>query len=200
MATPTPQSRVCLCWALQEWRPAEKLQCAVGRFCSLLKAGAGLPRYFFPTGRAAGDVLTNHVDRAQICTRTPLSLNIRLPFPSSPCARFRVVSPILLLRLTCSSPTRNAAASSATFNHTPRLYQHIPNIMSFMGGAECSTAANPLSQFQKHVQDDKTLQRDRLVGRGPGGQMGGFRSQAANAPQDEVRIPPAPPCLVSIPK
>ncbi|TAQ89542.1 hypothetical protein B7494_g2108 [Chlorociboria aeruginascens] len=38
--------------------------------------------------------------------------------------------------------------------------------MSFMGGAECSTAGNPLSQFQKHVQDDKTLQRDRLVGRG----------------------------------
>ncbi|KAG6007291.1 hypothetical protein E4U54_000037 [Claviceps lovelessii] len=58
--------------------------------------------------------------------------------------------------------------------------------MSFMGGPECSTAGNPLSQFQKHVQDDKTLQRDRLVGRGPGGQMGGFRSQAPNAPQDEI--------------
>ncbi|PNP38229.1 hypothetical protein TGAMA5MH_09799 [Trichoderma gamsii] len=58
--------------------------------------------------------------------------------------------------------------------------------MSFMGGAECSTAGNPLSQFQKHVQDDKTLQRDRLVGRGPGGQLGGFRSSAANAPQDEM--------------
>ncbi|KAK2603828.1 Peroxisomal membrane signal receptor PTS1 [Conoideocrella luteorostrata] len=58
--------------------------------------------------------------------------------------------------------------------------------MSFMGGAECSTAGNPLSQFQKHVQDDKTLQRDRLAGRGPGGQMGGFRSQVANAPQDEM--------------
>ncbi|UKZ73216.1 hypothetical protein TrVFT333_000858 [Trichoderma virens FT-333] len=57
--------------------------------------------------------------------------------------------------------------------------------MSFMGGAECSTAGNPLSQFQKHVQDDKTLQRDRLVGRGPGGQLGGFRSSPANAPQDE---------------
>jgi hypothetical protein len=56
-----------------------------------------------------------------------------------------------------------------------------------MGGAECSTAGNPLSQFQKHVQDDKTLQRDRLVGRGPGGQLGGFRSSPANAPQDEVR-------------
>ncbi|OAA79488.1 peroxisomal targeting signal receptor [Akanthomyces lecanii RCEF 1005] len=58
--------------------------------------------------------------------------------------------------------------------------------MSFMGGAECSTAGNPLSQFQKHVQDDKTLQRDRLVGRGPGGQLNGFRSQNANAPQDEM--------------
>ncbi|PHH86352.1 hypothetical protein CDD83_10370 [Cordyceps sp. RAO-2017] len=58
--------------------------------------------------------------------------------------------------------------------------------MSFMGGAECSSAGNPLSQFQKHVQDDKTLQRDRLVGRGPGPQLGGFRSQPANAPQDKM--------------
>ncbi|CAH0019529.1 unnamed protein product [Clonostachys rhizophaga] len=57
--------------------------------------------------------------------------------------------------------------------------------MSFMGGAECSTAGNPLSQFQKHVQDDKTLQRDRLVGRGPAGQMN-FRTQSAHAPQDEM--------------
>jgi peroxin-5 len=48
--------------------------------------------------------------------------------------------------------------------------------MSFMGGAECSTAGNPLSQFTKHVQDDKSLQRDRLVGRGPGGSMQGMRS------------------------
>lgn len=44
-----------------------------------------------------------------------------------------------------------------------------------MGGAECSTAGNPLSQFTKHVQDDKSLQRDRLVGR-PGGNMQGMRS------------------------
>ncbi|PHH63796.1 hypothetical protein CDD81_5453 [Ophiocordyceps australis] len=58
--------------------------------------------------------------------------------------------------------------------------------MSFLGGAECSTAGNPLSQLQKHVQDDKTLQRDRLVGRGAGGQFNGFRSQPANAPQDEM--------------
>jgi peroxin-5 len=45
-----------------------------------------------------------------------------------------------------------------------------------MGGAECSSAGNPLSQFTKHVQDDKSLQRDRLVGRGPGGSMQGMRS------------------------
>ncbi|RDL38578.1 uncharacterized protein BP5553_02918 [Venustampulla echinocandica] len=48
--------------------------------------------------------------------------------------------------------------------------------MSFLGGAECSTAGNPLSQFTKHVQDDKSLQRDRLVGRGPGPSMQGMRS------------------------
>jgi hypothetical protein len=51
-----------------------------------------------------------------------------------------------------------------------------PLRMSFLGGAECSTAGNPLSQFTKHVQDDKSLQRDRLVGRGPGGSMQGMRS------------------------
>jgi peroxin-5 len=49
--------------------------------------------------------------------------------------------------------------------------------MSFLGGAECSTAGNPLSQFTKHVQDDKSLQRDRLVGRGPGGMQESMRSQ-----------------------
>lgn len=48
--------------------------------------------------------------------------------------------------------------------------------MSFMGGAECSTAGNPLSQFTKHVQDDKSLQRDRLVGRGNGAGLQGMRS------------------------
>jgi peroxin-5 len=41
--------------------------------------------------------------------------------------------------------------------------------MAFLGGAECSTAGNPLTQFTKHVQNDNTLQRDRLVGRGPSG-------------------------------
>lgn len=60
--------------------------------------------------------------------------------------------------------------------------------MSFLGGAECSTAGNPLSQFTKHVQDDKSLQHDRLVGRGPAGSLGGFRSANPNAPQDEVRV------------
>lgn len=59
--------------------------------------------------------------------------------------------------------------------------------MSFMGGgAECSTAGNPLSQFQKHVQDDKTLQRDRMVGNGPGAQSNGFRSSNAAGAQDQV--------------
>ena len=61
--------------------------------------------------------------------------------------------------------------------------------MSFMGGAECSTAGNPLSQFTKHVQDDKSLQRDRLVGRGPGPSMQGMRSTGGmNGSQDNVSL------------
>lgn len=61
-----------------------------------------------------------------------------------------------------------------------------PVIMSFLGGAECSTAGNPLSQFTKHVQDDKSLQRDRLVGRGPGGMQEGMRSQQMGGGSDGV--------------
>lgn len=58
--------------------------------------------------------------------------------------------------------------------------------MSFMGGgAECSTAGNPLSQFTKHVQDDKSLQRDRLVGGGPGMQES-MRSGGMASGQDHV--------------
>lgn len=59
--------------------------------------------------------------------------------------------------------------------------------MSFLGGPECSTGANPLAQFSKHVQDDTSLQRDRLVGRGPGGMQETMRSQAMGGPgQDAV--------------
>jgi peroxin-5 len=58
--------------------------------------------------------------------------------------------------------------------------------MSFLGGPECSTGANPLAQFSKHVQDDKSLQRDRLVGRGPGGMQESMRSQAMGAPGQEM--------------
>lgn len=58
--------------------------------------------------------------------------------------------------------------------------------MSFMGGAECSTAGNPLSQFTKHVGDDKSLQHDRLVNRGPNAVAGGFRSTNRGPGQDEV--------------
>ncbi|KAI9044771.1 Peroxisomal membrane signal receptor PTS1 [Aspergillus affinis] len=58
--------------------------------------------------------------------------------------------------------------------------------MSFLGGAECSTAGNPLTQFTKHVQDDKSLQRDRLVGRGPGGMQEGMRSTGIMGGQDQM--------------
>jgi peroxin-5 len=48
--------------------------------------------------------------------------------------------------------------------------------MSFFGGPECSTGANPLAQFQKQSAADTSLQRDRLTtARNP--QLNGFRSQ-----------------------
>ena len=58
--------------------------------------------------------------------------------------------------------------------------------MSFLGGGHIFKNANPLSQFTKHVQDDKSLQRDRLVGRGPGGMQEGMRSQHMGGPSDGV--------------
>ncbi|KAI4113218.1 MAG: hypothetical protein LQ345_005753 [Seirophora villosa] len=56
--------------------------------------------------------------------------------------------------------------------------------MAFLGGAECSTAGNPLSQFTKHVQDDKSLQRDRFVGAGPSRPHETFRTQRNGASQE----------------
>ena len=58
--------------------------------------------------------------------------------------------------------------------------------MSFLSGPECSAASNPLSQFTKHVHDDKSLQRDRVVGLGPGGIQESFRSQRGGPSQEEV--------------
>jgi hypothetical protein len=74
-------------------------------------------------------------------------------------------------------------------NTVSNFYSSTP-VMSFLGGAECSTAGNPISQFTKHVQDDKSLQRDRLVGRGPGGVQESMRSQAMGPGQDGVCCPP----------
>ena len=48
--------------------------------------------------------------------------------------------------------------------------------MSFLGGPECSTGANPLAQFQKQTASDTSLQRDRLTSRTPQ-QLNGFRTQ-----------------------
>ncbi|KAK9462079.1 uncharacterized protein V1516DRAFT_673687 [Lipomyces oligophaga] len=51
--------------------------------------------------------------------------------------------------------------------------------MSF-AGAECSTGRNPLSQFTKHVGEDRSLQRDRVTG-----QVGG---ESSNAPGVNMRL------------
>jgi peroxin-5 len=62
--------------------------------------------------------------------------------------------------------------------------------MSFLGGAECSTAGNPLSQFSKLGSDDKSLQRDRLVGRGPAGMQGMRSNVGMGGSQDAVSLFP----------
>ena len=61
--------------------------------------------------------------------------------------------------------------------------------MSFLGAAECSTAGNPLSQFSKHVQEDKSLQRDRLVEQGQRALRETFRSQSNVLGHEDVRLP-----------
>lgn len=58
--------------------------------------------------------------------------------------------------------------------------------MSFLGGAECSTAGNPLTQFTKHVQSDNTLQRDRMVGNVPGTLGESMRSRIGPTGSDQV--------------
>ncbi|KAI1916813.1 Peroxisomal membrane signal receptor PTS1 [Ophidiomyces ophidiicola] len=57
--------------------------------------------------------------------------------------------------------------------------------MSFLGGPECSTAGNPLTQFTKQVQNDNSLQRDRLV-RGRAGLQDGMRSRSTMSSQDPM--------------
>ena len=63
--------------------------------------------------------------------------------------------------------------------------------MSFLSGPECSTAGNPLTQFTKHVQADKTLQRDRLAGPPAGASLESMRTQRPAGQQDSVRLPRA---------
>lgn len=60
--------------------------------------------------------------------------------------------------------------------------------MSFLGGAECSTAGNPLTQFTKHTQNDSSLQRDRMVGNAPGALGESMRSRVAPNGSDQVQL------------
>lgn len=56
-----------------------------------------------------------------------------------------------------------------------------------MGGGECSSAGNPLSQFQKHVQGGSNLSQDHLVNRGPSSSAADFRTRPnESAAQDEA--------------
>lgn len=59
--------------------------------------------------------------------------------------------------------------------------------MSFLGGPECSTAGNPLTQFTKHIQDDKSLQRDRLAAGRMGSQFEGMRTMGPDGQSEQVR-------------
>lgn len=103
------------------------------------------------------------------------------------------VTPTLpnILSFTTSSVSLSYTTAS-TLNKPPSSHTQLqtPLTMSFLGGAECSTAGNPLSQFSKIGSDDKSLQRDRLVGR-PGGSAQGMRSNQMNGTQENVRHTPS---------
>ncbi|KAH3674496.1 hypothetical protein WICMUC_003334 [Wickerhamomyces mucosus] len=58
--------------------------------------------------------------------------------------------------------------------------------MSLFGGAECSTASNPLSQFTKHASEDRTLQHRNNV-QGIRGQMN-VRDEIAMNQQDQEHM------------
>ena len=61
--------------------------------------------------------------------------------------------------------------------------------MSFLGGAECSTAANPLAQFSKHTHDDRSQFLDRQTGPREDGPATSIRAQGPIGGQDAVRSP-----------
>ena len=98
------------------------------------------------------------------------------------------VTPTLLNILSFTSFVSFSYTTASTPNKPPSSHAQLqtPITMSFLGGAECSTAGNPLSQFSKIGSDDKSLQRDRLVGR-PGGSAQGMRNNQMNGAQDNVR-------------
>ncbi|KAI9781695.1 MAG: Peroxisomal membrane signal receptor PTS1 [Peltula sp. TS41687] len=58
--------------------------------------------------------------------------------------------------------------------------------MSLLGGAECSTAGNPLSQFTKHVHDQQHVPQDRMVERRGKDPLQRMRSDDAVGRQDVV--------------
>lgn len=89
-------------------------------------------------------------------------------------------------RFTTISPLPPSYRTLAFSNYELHKYPFPTRTMSFLGGPECSTAGNPLTQFTKHVQNDNTLQRDRLVGRGPGGMEESMRSRVAPNGSDQV--------------
>ncbi|KAI9884419.1 MAG: hypothetical protein M1823_003801 [Watsoniomyces obsoletus] len=58
--------------------------------------------------------------------------------------------------------------------------------MSLLGGAECSTASNPLSQFSKHVHDDRSQYLERLTGSRADGGSQSIRDKAPVGGQDAM--------------
>ena len=58
--------------------------------------------------------------------------------------------------------------------------------MSILGGAECSTASNPLGQFMKHVHEESSLHQDRVAGRAVNNSPQDLRSDGVVGAQDLV--------------
>ena len=129
---------------------------------------------WFPALRAAADlgsVMTDYgPNKQRLCgtsnRRALRRLGIPISFPETSLSQ-----PLVHLWLrgyNCTLPVATVLETLCRSAIHCRNLASSPSAMSFLGGAECSTGANPLAQFLQNIRKmTRALQRDRLA-IGPG--------------------------------